>query len=150
MMRGTWRALPTALVLLGLGACGGGGGSGQPKNLSLQGLKIPTAQVVTNISTLCAVDQQAHAGTGDLNGAFYGGASGEPHLVLHQLAAVLASSHHAASADLLAKMVTFEQDLLVNPVPEPKTGLAADALLRSASAGLTDLRVKPPACATGG
>ena len=141
LRRRTWRA--SLLAAVALTACGGGGGSsGQPANLSLSGLKIPTSHVVAAVSTMCAVAQQAHTDPVGANRAFYG--SG-PHDAMHQLAAILDRSHKAESKNLLNTMLTFEGDLAATP-PPPTTGSAADALLQTADAGLRVLNVTPPTC----
>jgi hypothetical protein len=134
-----WLAIAGAIVL---SACGGGGSSGPPKDLSLSGLKIPTSQVVAAISTMCAVAKQAHTDPVGSNNAFYGTG---PHDAMHQLAAILNGSHATESKRLLDAMLVYEGDLRATP-PPASTGADADALLQTADAGLRVLKVVPPTC----
>jgi hypothetical protein len=127
---------------IALSACGGGGSSGPPKDLSVSGLKIPTSQVVAAVSTMCAVAKQAHTDPVGANSAFYGTG---PDDTLHQLAVVLAGSHKTESDILLRAISVFEGDLAGKP-PPATTGADADVLLQNADAGLRVLKVVAPTC----
>ncbi len=130
------------LAVVAFSGCGGGGGSGPPKNLSLQGIKIPTSRLTQQVTSLCAVARQAHTDPAGANGAFYGAG---PHDTLHLLAAILAGGHHTQSQALLDTMMTFENDLAARPPPSA-TGPDADALVASANVGLQSLKVPPQRC----
>lgn len=142
---GTWRrSAPALIALFGLGcvsACGGGGSSGPPTNLSLSGVRIPTKEVVAGVQAFCAVAKQAHTDPVGANAAFFSVA----HNTMHQLVTVLHPNHKSQSDHLLNVMYTFEADLTMTP-PPANTGSDADALLQAADASLTLLRVVAPTC----
>lgn len=145
---GTWRCLPpAAIAVLGLLAAAGCGhaSTGEPKNLSLSGDKVPTAQVKTGVSALCAVAKQAHTDPVGANGSFYAGSPSGPHNTEHLLVAILAPSHKAQSDGMLDAMLAFEGDLTAKP-PPASTGNDADALVARTADGLRALRVTPPPC----
>src|SRR5580704_10900217 len=97
-LRGSMPALLTALALSVLSACGGGGSTKPPVNLSLQGLSIPTSGVVTSVKGMCPIDTQAHAAATGISASYFSG----PYSGLHQLASALSSSHGTQSKALLA------------------------------------------------
>lgn len=135
---GTW--LAGSALVVAVSACGGGS-SGTPTSLSLEGLKVPTSDVVSAVKSMCGVAAQAHTDPVASNSAYYGG----PQAMLHRLAAILASNHSAESKALLTALGAYETDVTHTP-PSATAGTDADAIVQASDAGLKALKVTPPPC----
>ncbi len=131
-------AVLTVLAVAGLSACGGGGSSKPPTNLSLSGAKLPVSTLTTGLKSLCTVVSDAQSSPANAKTTYFGSAYNP----LHQLAAVL---HGSQSDDLLRAMEAFERSVLATP-PGSDAAAKAQTLQSLVTTDLRSLKVTPPKC----